>query len=275
MIRTRRRPGRAGALAGAGALVLVAVLVALFVAAATPASTGTAVATPATTAPLRVATDLPAPGFWDGDRVADGGFEAALADALAGRLGRSGVRIVPTPFRRIVEGRFAADLALAQVTITPARARVVEFSTPYLTVDQGILARADGPDPRATPATRWGVERFTTGADTLRTVVRPAGPVRTYRSADRLFAALRDGAVDAVLIDVPIAAQVAQDSGGTLAVVGRVPTGERYGAVLRPGARDNAAVTAALAALVADGTVARLEAAAFGGPAAPPPRFVP
>jgi polar amino acid transport system substrate-binding protein len=268
VIRARRRPGRAGALAVAGALLVAAATPAAF-AAGTPASTG------APTAPLRVATDLPAPGFWDGDRVADGGFEATLAEALAGRLGRSGVRIVPTPFRRIVEGRFVADLALAQVTITPARARVVEFSAPYLTVDQGILTRAGGPDPRATPATRWGVERFTTGADTLRTVVRPAGPVRAYPSAPRLFAALRDGAVDAVLIDAPIAAQVAQDSGGTLTVVGRVPTGEQYGAVLRQGARDNAAVTAALGALVADGTVARLEAAAFGGPAVPPPRFVP
>jgi polar amino acid transport system substrate-binding protein len=140
-------------------------------------------------------------------------------------------------------------------------------------VDQGVLVRRDGPDPRA-PGARWGVARATTGATTVRTVVGP-DRIRTYPSAAKAFAALRRGAVDAVLIDVPIARAVAAESGGGLTVAGGVPTGERYGAVLRRGAPGNAAVAAALAALVADGTVARLEAAAFGGDPGPVPRFLP
>ncbi len=266
-----RWPGPVRA-AVAAAVVASAVTVAL----ALPAAVPGAVPAGATTdpdGPLRVATELPAPGFWNGKGAADGGFEADLAQALAARLGRPGVVVVPVPFDRIVRGRFAADLALAQVTITPARARVVDFGVPYLTVDQGVLVRRDGPDPRA-PGARWGVARATTGATTVRTVVGP-DRIRTYPSAAKAFAALRRGAVDAVLIDVPIARAVAAESGGGLTVAGGVPTGERYGAVLRRGAPGNAAVAAALAALVADGTVARLEAAAFGGDPGPVPRFLP
>lgn len=264
-MRTGRRTGPVRT-----ALAAVATAVALAVAA--PTAVPAAAATDPD-GPLRVATELPAPGFWNGAGAADGGFEADLAQALAARLGRPGVVVVPVPFAQIVRGRFAADLALAQVTITPARARVVDFGVPYLTVDQGVLVRRDGPDPRA-PGARWGVARATTGATAVRTVVG-AERVRTYANAAKAFAALRNGAVDAVLIDVPIARAVAADSGGGLKVAGGVPTGERYGAVLRRGAPGNTAVADALAALVADGTVARLEAAAFGGDPGPVPRFLP
>ncbi|MFO1536911.1 MAG: transporter substrate-binding domain-containing protein, partial [Actinomycetota bacterium] len=150
------------------ALAAVATAVALTVAAPTA---GPAAAATDPDGPLRVATELPAPRFWNGAGAADGGFEADRAQALAARLGRPGVVVVPVPFARIVRGRFAADLALAQVTITPARARVVDFGVPYLTVDQGVLVRRDGPVPQR----REGLGRVRVGPDPLGADDRPDG----------------------------------------------------------------------------------------------------
>ena len=214
--------------------------------------------------PLRVAVSLPAPGFWDGRRASAGGFEAELARALADRLGYDGVRVVDTPFPDIVRGRFDADLALSEVTITPERERVVDFTGPYLAVDQvAVTTAATAQAASGRPAgLRWGVVRSTTGADVVRSRVRPTAPATEFATETEAFAALRSGAVDAVMIDGPIAARVVADSGGALATVGTVPTGEEYGGVLPEGSRLRRRVTSALAALVADGTVARLERAA-------------
>ena len=71
------------------------------------------------------------------------GLEIDLARALAKRLGVPRVRFVHEPlFSTLVSGRPADwDLALAAITITPERARRVDFSRPYLTADQAVLMR--------------------------------------------------------------------------------------------------------------------------------------
>lgn len=224
--------------------------------------------------PLRVAVSLPAPGFWDGTTVADGGFEATLAGALAERLGHDGVRVVDTPFPRIVRGRFDADVGMSQVTITEARRGVVDFTGPYLVVDQAVVTGTPGPGPGGPATWRWGVVRATTGASTVRDVIRPAGPVTVLATETEAFAAVRAGRVDAVMIDAPIAARAVAAADGALGIRETVPTGERYGIVLPAGSRRTDRVTEALAALVADGTVARLAAAAGLPFAAADPAFI-
>src|SRR4051794_6706481 len=60
----------------------------------------------ATDGTLTVATELPAPGFWDGDdpTTVHGGFEWAVADALSNELGLE-LAVVQVPFGDIVAGR--------------------------------------------------------------------------------------------------------------------------------------------------------------------------
>ena len=225
--------------------------------------------------PLRVAVALPAPGFWDGTTARAGGFEADLARELATRLGRGGVTVVDTPFPRIVRGRFAADLALSEVSITPERERVVDFSVPYLFVDQAVVMGATAAlGDWHLPDLRWGVVRATTGADTLRSIVRPVVGATEFATESEAFAALGAGRVDAVMIDGPIAARAVAASGGALAISLFVPTGERYGVVLPKGSRLRRPVSVALAAMVGDGTVARLAAAAGLPTRVPEPDFI-
>src|SRR3954471_18558430 len=103
------------------------VLAVVAVAAAAACSDSTSIArqdfTPRTPGQLTVATSLPAPGFWDGTAVGEltGGFEDGIARALADRFDLR-LEVVDVPFERIVAGDLGgADMALAQITITPAR----------------------------------------------------------------------------------------------------------------------------------------------------------
>src|SRR4029453_8585833 len=61
--------------------------------------------TPATDGVLTVATNLPAPGFWDGDDVdhLTGGFEWGIATDLAKRFDLD-VKFVDVPFQQLAAG---------------------------------------------------------------------------------------------------------------------------------------------------------------------------
>ena len=83
---------------------------------------------------LTVATNLPAPGFWNGDDPGsvNGGFEYCMAAEIATSLGLDAVEVVQVSFDALVAGQAGDfDMALSQVTITEERAEVVDFSVPY------------------------------------------------------------------------------------------------------------------------------------------------
>ena len=128
------------------------------VALAAVSSAGAAQAPP-TLAPgtLTVALSLPSPGFQagavrpGGAVVAARGFEIDLARSLAARLGLKRVRFVNEPSfpRLLAGGRKQWDVALAEVTITDARRRTVDFSSPYLRADTGVLLAKDLAAPKS------------------------------------------------------------------------------------------------------------------------------
>jgi polar amino acid transport system substrate-binding protein len=247
----------------------VAALVAAVVAFAAPA----AAETRATVEPgvLTVALNLPSPGFQagavrpDGTVVAARGFEIDLARSLAARLGLARVRFVNDPsFRRIVaRGEKPWDVALASVTITLPRRRNVDFSVPYLQADQGVLLRGGVATPRSIDALaklKLCVQRGTTAVDAVAERVKPARPPFGYANVDLLLEAVRTGRCDAAILDAPILA--AERAGapyryGPLA--GVLKTQEHYGVVLERGSQLTPQVSAAVKALVANGTVAKLQ----------------
>ena len=63
--------------------------------------------------------------------------------------GRSSSTASRTP-RASTRPRQAYDFALAEVTITPARAKAVAFSIPYYNANQGVLIRKGlSPQPKS------------------------------------------------------------------------------------------------------------------------------
>lgn len=75
------------------------------------------------------------------------GYDVDFAEALAKSLGVKLELVATNPANRIPllqSGK--ADLIVADITITPERARVIDFSTPYFVTGQQFLVPAKSPD---------------------------------------------------------------------------------------------------------------------------------
>ncbi|MET0926199.1 MAG: transporter substrate-binding domain-containing protein, partial [Solirubrobacterales bacterium] len=94
---------------------------------------------------LTVATDKPAfpPYFEDNDPTNGRGFESAVAYAIADQLGYGpdDVEWTDVPFNSsYAPGPKRFDFDVNQISITPQRERAVDFSSPYYTAPQAVVA---------------------------------------------------------------------------------------------------------------------------------------
>jgi polar amino acid transport system substrate-binding protein len=243
-------------------------------AAAAPTTAAGPKFTPKHAGVLTVATNLPAPGFWNGDSSdptntskLNGGFEYDTAKELARRLGLTSISVTNVNFDAITNGnQLDADLALSQVTITDARKQAVDFSAPYFQADQGILVRKGTTvDGTSIKSLRLGAQEGTTGADYITNTIKPTKASKTYKQVVDVTQALQAKDIDAIILDTPIVLQIASTTNGALEVVGQFHTGEQYGAVIPKGSPNTAAVTDAVKAMDAAGFFKTLYTKYFGG----------
>ncbi len=109
------------------------------------------------TATLTVGTDKPAfPPYFEDDDPANGkGFESAVAYAIADKLGLDQVEWTVVPFNAsFAPGPKDFDFDINQISITPKRAERVDFSDPYYTAPQAVIALKDSPAADADVARR-------------------------------------------------------------------------------------------------------------------------
>jgi len=135
------------------------------------------------------------------------GYDVDFAKALAKSLGVK-LKLVPTnPANRIPllqSGK--ADIIVADITITPERAKVVDFSVPYFVTGQQFLVPAASPDKLDAYATaRIGAVKGTTGEQELHTRF-PQSRVLAYDDIPLALSALRSGNVQAITQDRTILA---------------------------------------------------------------------
>jgi polar amino acid transport system substrate-binding protein len=228
--------------------------------------------TPIKEGTLSVVTSLPGPGFWDGSDAdptkITGGYEYDIVQALKTELCLDNVDVRNVPFDGLVAGTVTGfDVAFSQVTITPDRAKVVQFTEPYFEADQGVLV-AKGTTISTleeAKAVRWGAQAGTTGLDFLTDKVKPAQNPQVFQQLADGFTALQAGQVEAFIMDVPIVLGQAAQSGGAQEVVAQFKTGEQYGAILPKDSTNKAAVDRAITGLTDDGTLAKLAAKNLGG----------
>lgn len=231
----------------------------------TPAAADLGLITPGE---LSVASDIPyAPfEFTEPGSTEAVGFDVDLVNAIAPSLGITTVKFVKQPFDTIIlavrQGRF--DMSASSFSITPERAKQVDFSDPYFTANQSVMVQADsditGLD--GLEGKTIGAQRGTTGADLAATV--PGATVKRYDLIDDAFNALAQGRVDGVVNDFAISAYAAAQK-PELKVVAQVPTQEGYGLVFpkdNPALRD--AFNAGLARVKADGTYDQIYMKWFG-----------
>lgn len=229
----------------------------------TSGATATAKIDPISAGTLTVATSLPAPGFWNGDDPGSitGGFEYGMAQEIAKRAGLKDVKVQNVSFDALVAGQAQGyDLALSQVTITTDRAKVVGFTTPYFSSDQGILVKkgtkvASNADAKKL---KWGVQTSTTGQDFLTSQIKPDSEPSVFQDTPSMFTALQAGQVQAVLLDTAIVLGQAAESSGQLEVVGQYKTGENYGGIVAKGSKNLAAFDKIIKEMESDGTLKQL-----------------
>jgi polar amino acid transport system substrate-binding protein len=245
---------------------LAAALVALALVALGCANPGNGAAgtfTPRTKDTLTVATaQIPDPGFWYGTFAhPTGGFEYALAQALAKRFELKRIKVVEVPFHDLVRGNLGgADLALSDITITEAREQHLDFSTAYLKAPPAIVVRpgtevADVNDARDL---HWAVQNDTTLKEALEKQIEPTTKTLVFEHQSEKLAALEDGRVEAVLLDLPVALALARESPRKYAVAAQLPSEAVLGAALPAGSDNVEAVDSALRALKAEGEIDRL-----------------
>ncbi|MEU0788282.1 basic amino acid ABC transporter substrate-binding protein [Streptomyces sp. NPDC006173] len=212
---------------------------------------------------LTTCTHLPYPPF---QSEVDGkvqGFDVSLIDLVAKDLGVK-QDIVDTPFENFKTGAFLnseqCDLAAAGMTITPERAKNVDFSDPYFNATQAVLVdKKSGIGSFADlKGKKVGAQAQTTGEEYAKS--KGLDPV-SFESSDAVLNGLRTGQVQAVVIDYPVVQSWLKDKANADAfkVVDNLNTGEQYGFTVKKGnTKLTAAINKAIKDAKADGTYKKL-----------------
>jgi polar amino acid transport system substrate-binding protein len=222
---------------------------------------------------LTIGTGLPAYEPWVvGDAPESGeGFEAAVAYAIAAELGFAPEDVVwvRTTFdEAIAPGAKNFDFNLQQYSITDERKANVDFSSPYYSTAQTVITIAGSAAANAKSLADLkgllvGAQTGTTSLKAIEDIIMPTDGARVFSSNDDAKAALANGQVDAIVVDLPTAfylTAVELDGGIILGQLAGAEAGDTFGLVLDKGSPLTAAVSAAVDALRANGKLAELEA---------------
>lgn len=217
---------------------------------------------------LTIATGEPAYSPWveNNDPASGKGFEAAVAYAVAGKLGFANADVVwvrSTFDAAVAPGAKDWDFNLQQFSITEERRNAVDFSSPYYTTAQAVVTLKGSPVSGATTVAELkgallGAQTGTTSHRMLTETVAPTTAPSVFNNSQDTVQALKGGQVDAIVVDLPTALYLvaAELDGGV--VVGQFADtsgGDQFGLVLPKGSPLTAAVTGAVDALRADGTL--------------------
>ena len=214
---------------------------------------------------------LPAPSFWNGQASGNtlknpSGVEYSLGLAIAKQLGVSAknVSLLNVPFSTmLLAGHKPFDFALEETTITAQRAKVIGFSIPYFSANQGVLLAKGVKRPTSLADLKklqLCAQQTTTAVDLILHKLRPAKQLLQYSaSSSAAFDAVQSGACQAMILDTPIIeAQNAKKPGAYGGVIGQIDTHEGYGAVFQLHSPLIPYVNKAIRTLLKNGTIGRL-----------------
>ena len=157
------------------------------------------------------------------------------------------------------------------MTITDERKEVVNVSDPYINAGLVIVTRAGddrikGPEDLA--GKRLAVQINTTG-DLAATEMQEQGvaivSIKRFNHATDPFLELKNGAADAVVMDLPVAGAQMKANPGQYQIIGEAFTTEEYGLALRKSDTELLAqINQALKTLKANGTYDEIYRKYFG-----------
>ena len=230
---------------------------------------------------LTLGTDNPAfPPWWGGGQTrkpwktsnpySGKGYESAVAYAVARQLGfaKRQVQWTAVPFAQSYRpGDKNFDWYVAQVSVTPERARQVDFSNSYYFVYQSLVGRVGTPIARARSMAdlrsyKLGAQLGTTSYQYIANYIKPSEKPLAYDTNDLAVQALQNGQIDGIVVDMPSAFYVTGVQLDDGVIVGRLPVRggrEQFGMVFEKGNSLRRCVNRALNRLWANGTIKTLQ----------------
>jgi polar amino acid transport system substrate-binding protein len=231
---------------------------------------------------LTVGTDKPAfpPYFVDDDPTNGKGFESAVAYAVADELGfaKDEVEWTVVPFNAsYAPGPKEFDFDINQISITPQREKVVDFSRPYYTAPQAVVTPKNSEFANAETFAELegatvGVQIGTTSLDAVNQVMQPAEEPKVFNDSNDVVTALKQDQVDAVVVDLPTAFYVTAAQVPNSKIVGQfsAPGGDSFGLLLEKDSELTECVDQAIAALEESGRLEQITNKWMGAAAGAP-----
>jgi len=230
---------------------------------------------------LTVGTDNPAFPPWFGgaekapwkvsNPYSGQGYESAVTYAVAGKLGfaKGDVKWIVVPFNTsFAPGPKKFDFDINQISATPARAKVVDFSESYYDVNQALVVVKGTPIASATSVAalkpyKFGAQLGTTSYDYIVKNIKPSKKPGVFDTNDAAVAALKNKQIDGLVVDLPTAFYVTAVQVPKGKILGQFPTvgtPEHFGMAFEKGNSLVSCVNDALTTLRTDGTLANLQA---------------
>ena len=222
---------------------------------------------------LTIGTDDPAYTPWfDNNKPSDGkGFESAVAYAVAKQLGypASKVKWVKAAFNNVIQpGKKSFDFDINEVSITPDRAKAVDFSSGYYDVAQAIITTTKSKIAKAKSIAdlanaKLGASVGSTSYTTITNTIKPKVKPSVFSTNDLATSALKNGQIDGLVLDLPTAFFVAGAELSNGVIIGQFAPqagSDQFGLVLTKGSPLTKSVSAAIDALRANGTLKAIAA---------------
>lgn len=193
---------------------------------------------------LTVATDRPAypPYFEDNDPTNGEGFESAIAYAIGKQLGYPPAKVKWTvePFNSsYAPGPKNFDFDVNEISITPPREKAVDFSAPYYTANQAVVALKSSDAAKAKSLAdlkdaKLGVQIGTSSLEEAESEIEPSSRPEVFNTSNDVVQALKNGQIEAIVVDLPTALYLTAVQVPEATVVGQFGSGggESWGALL-------------------------------------------
>ncbi len=158
------------------------------------------------------------------------------------------------------------DFDINEISITTARAKVVDFSVPYYTNPQGIIVAAKSPLAHPTSLASYksakiGVQIGTTSLTAVTQLIKPNQQPDVFNTSNDVVSAFKIHRVNAVVTDLATAFTLTSTSLPHTTVAGQfsAPGGDNWGLLLSKGSGLTKCVDKALNRLRSNGTLAALD----------------
>jgi polar amino acid transport system substrate-binding protein len=214
---------------------------------------------------LTVGTDRPAyPPWFEGSPKNYSGYEGEVASEIAERMNLD-IEWVVEPFNKsYAPGSKDYDFAIIQISVTPEREEVVDFSDSYFNNQQGVLVMKDNKFADATSLedlrdAQLGAQVGTTSLQVISDMIQPESDPKVFDTTNDSKSALESGQIDALVTDLVTTVYLRDIEIKGSEVIGQIETNEPFGMLFEQGNPMVECVNQVLAEMKDDGTLDKLQ----------------